>query len=54
MAQRIFDREDPTPGMPEQKEIAGIEAECYTHLFDLVDETRDFLQVWNVGLVAVM
>src|SRR5438270_4620364 len=51
--ERVLDRKRAAPGLPEQIEVAGVEAEPPTHLPDLVDEGRNIPQVRVVGLVAV-
>lgn len=54
MTQSIFERENSTPGMPEQKEIARVETKCYAYLINFIHKTRDVPQIRKVGLIAIM
>ena len=51
--ERVFDRQYASPRMTQQIEIVAIQAKCDTHLFDFLDEARNFPQRRFIGLVAV-
>ena len=53
IAQCVFDGENATPGVAEQEEVAGVEAEGDAHLLEFVDEPVDFPEVRLIGFVAI-
>ena len=50
--QGVLHREEPTPRLAEQNEVASVEMESLTHLFDLVDESSEVPERGVIGLIA--